>query len=337
MENTYVIAEAGVNHNGRLNLALDLVQKASEIGVDCIKFQTFQAKNIVTKSSPKAKYQLGVTDPQESQFEMLRKLELGYDDYVKIIEECRNRNIDFLSTPYNFQDVDFLDDLGVSAYKIASGQLTELSFLRYVARKNRRMIISTGMGTMSDVFSAVEAIRTSGNNDVIVLQCTTNYPSLIEDSNVRAMNSIKEACQVDVGYSCHVENNFACFAAVALGAKVIEKHFTLDRNMSGPDHSSSLDPDGFKDLITGIRQIEKSLGNGLKMPSSKELENEYGMKRSLVSNKNLQKGHVLKTEDIGFKRPMNGLAPFYYEKIIGKRLCRDILMDEPFQLNTIEW
>ena len=336
-QRTYIIAEAGVNHNGDLGLAILLIKKAKESGADCIKFQTFKAEQIVTRESPKAKYQLEVTDKDESQFEMLKKLELGFSDYKLLIEECNKQSIDFLSTPYNKEDADFLDSLGVTGFKIASGQLTELPFLKHVARKNKRMIISTGMGTLADVYNAVEEIRGQGNDDLIVLQCTTNYPSRIEDTNLLAMQSIKQACKVSVGYSDHVESNFACFASVALGAEIVEKHFTIDKKMEGPDHSSSLTPEEFKELVIGIRSIEKALGNGVKKPSQIEIENSVGMKRSLVLLYDLEAGTMLKEEHIGFKRPSNGLPPNMFDLVLGKRLAMEMKKDQALQYNSIQW
>ena len=333
----YIIAEAGVNHNGNVNIALELIDKAKEAGADCIKFQTFKADKIVTQSSPKAKYQLEVTSRSESQFEMLKKLELRFEEYTKILKRCEEKGIDFLSTPYNLEDVDFLETLNVKGYKIASGQLTELPFLKYVASKKKKMIISTGMSTMAEVFTAVEAIRNADNKDIIVLQCTTNYPSDIEDANLLAMISIKEACKVRVGYSDHIENNYACFASVALGAEIVEKHFTLDKNMEGPDHSSSLTPDEFNELVTGVRNIELALGSGLKMPSKKEIENTYGMKRSLVLLCDLDEGTILQKEHIGYKRPANGLSPNMIDNVLGKQLLKSMKRDDSLQYSSIKW
>jgi N,N'-diacetyllegionaminate synthase len=333
----YIIAEAGVNHNGNVDLALQLIDSASEIGVDCIKFQTFKASQIVTADSPKAEYQLKVTSKSESQLEMLKKLELNYNDYLLLINRCKEKGIDFLSTPYNFEDVDFLISLGVNGFKIASGQLTELPFLKYVAQKNKKMIISTGMATISDVFMAVETIREAGNEDIVVLQCTTNYPSKTEDANLFAMNSIKVCCKVDVGYSDHTINNYACYASVALGATIVEKHFTISKTMEGPDHSSSLEPEEFKELVIGIREVEKALGNGLKIPTEAEKANIYGMKRSMVSLIDLPLGTIIEKRHIGFKRPSNGLSPNLYEDIIGKKTSKEIYIDQPFQFNNIEW
>lgn len=333
----YIIAEAGVNHNGDLEIAKKLVETAKQVGANAIKFQTFKAEQIVTKNSPKAKYQLAVTDRGESQYDMLKKLELNSNVYEEIIELCKVNEIDFLSTPYNIEDIEFLEKFNVSSYKVASGQLTELPFLRYLARKNKRMYISTGMATLADVFLAVEAIRDEGNNDIVVLQCTTNYPSRIEDANILAMNSIKEACNVSVGYSDHVPSNYACYTAVALGAEVIEKHFTLDKSMEGPDHSSSLDPEGFRELIEGIRNIELALGSKVKRPSKIELENSKEMKRGMVVLEDLAKGTVLKESHIGFKRPLRGVPINMLPDIIGKETLIDLKADDNIGFDAIKW
>ncbi len=337
IKRTYIIAEAGVNHNGSLENALKLVDEAKGAGADCVKFQTFKAEQIVTEAAPKAAYQLEVTDRSESQFDMLKKLELKFEDYPPLIKRCAELGIDFLSTPYNKEDADFLDQIGVDGFKIASGQLTELPLLRYIGSKKKRMIISTGMATMAEVFDAVQSIREVGNNNIQVLQCTTNYPSHIQDANLLAMNSIKEACKVTVGYSDHVENNYACFAAVALGAEIIEKHFTLSKSMPGPDHSSSLEPVEFKILVEGIRNIEIALGDGLKVPSAAEIKNTFGMKRSLVALKEMEAGAEIKVEDIGFKRPANGMSPNMMDLIVGKRLKKRLSVDEAFDYSSIEW
>lgn len=334
---TYVIAEAGVNHNGEISKALKLVQEAVKIGANCIKFQTFKANKVVTKNSPKADYQLEVTNRNESQFDMLKKLELNLDDYKKILEKCNSCNIQFLSTPYNEDDAEFLSNLGVDAFKIASGQLVEIPFLEHVAMYGKPMIISTGMATLSEIYDAVQAIRGKGNDQIVVLQCTTNYPSKIEDSNIMCMNSFGNALDVIVGYSDHVPNNYACYAAVALGAKVIEKHFTLDKKLEGPDHSSSLDVREFEELIEGIRNIEMSLGSSVKQPSESEKKNIFGMRRSIVSSKNLTKGHIISREDVEFKRPADGLAPNKLYEILGKRLSKDVAEDESLKYSTIEW
>ncbi|GAB4146388.1 MAG: N-acetylneuraminate synthase [Bacteroidia bacterium] len=336
MSNVFIIAEAGVNHNGNLEMALQLVDKAVEIGADCVKFQTFKAEQIVTADSPKASYQLEVTDRNESQYEMLKKLELGMEHFKTIKEYCDQKNIRFLSTPYNPEDADLLNAIGVDGFKIASGQLVETPFLEYVARFGKQMIISTGMADMQEVREAVEAIRATGNNDIIVLQCNTDYPSKIEDTNIRAMLTIRDELNVRVGYSDHVPNNYACYAAVALGAEVIEKHFTLDNHLPGPDHSSSLEPEAFRELIDGIRNVEKSLGSGIKVPSESEKKNTFGMRRSLVAREELPAGTVLTEKMLGYKRPANGISPKYLKDVIGKKLKVSMKKDQALTREMID-
>ncbi len=334
---TYVIAEAGVNHNGKLDLAVQLIDKAKEAGASCIKFQTFKTENLISKKAPKADYQLITTDKKESQFSMLKNLELTYENFSYLNDYCIKNEIDFMSTPYNFEDVDFLDNLGVNCFKIASGQLTELPFINYVAKKNKKIILSSGMSNLSQIFDAIEVIKKNSDSEITVLQCTTNYPSNIEDANLNCLRTIRQACEVKVGYSDHVMGNHACFAAVALGATVIEKHFTLDKNMAGPDHSCSCDFIDLKELIYGIREIEKSLGSRIKKPTSTELKNAKGMKRSIVAKVDIKKGEKIKKEHLVFKRPLGGLEINYYDLIIGKKSTKDIKADSLFNFDMIKW
>ena len=333
----FVIAEAGVNHNGSLDMALELVRAVKRTGADCIKFQTFKASAVVTKEAPKADYQLQVTDRAESQLDMLRKLELDRSAYDAIIECCKEEGVLFLSTPYNYDDADFLNELGVEAFKIASGQLVEHAFLEHVASFGKPLIISTGMATMEEVTEAVDVILATGNEQLVVLQCTTNYPSLLEDANVRAMVTMGEELNVLVGYSDHVESDHACLASVALGACVVEKHFTLDRSLPGPDHSSSLEPDGFTELVEGIRGISRSLGDGFKKPTPAEVANTRGMRRSIVALEDIPTGTVLTKDMLGFKRPADGLAPKRLKELIGKRAARDLMADEQLSEDSVEW
>ena len=332
----YIIAEAGVNHNGDTQLALELVEKAYEVGADCVKFQTFTAESVITKQAPKAHYQLQVTDHRESQFEMLRKLELSQDAYQSIIHRCQTLGIQFLSTPYSAPDADFLHELEVPAFKVASGQLVELSFLEHLAAFHKPIILSTGMATLAEVYDAVATIR-AFHDQFFVLQCTTNYPSRLEDANIRAMVAMREALNVPVGYSDHVESNYACYAAVAQGACIIEKHFTLDRALPGPDHKASLDIAGFRELVAGIRAVEASLGSSVKTPTQAERDNTEGMRRSIVTVRPIQKGETLETSALSFKRPATGLPPRALRDIIGKKAAKDLAEDEVLQPNAIVW
>jgi N-acetylneuraminate synthase/N,N'-diacetyllegionaminate synthase len=333
----FIIAEGGVNHNGSIDLAKKLVDEAKIAGVDCIKFQTYKTENIITKNAPKANYQLKVTDPQETQFEMLKKLELSLDEYRDLLEYCKASEILFLSTPYNNEDIDFLDDLGVEAFKVASGQLVEHSFIRHMARKMKPMILSTGMSFMADIDEAVRVIQSENNDKIILLQCTTNYPSLEEEANLLAIKAIQHATGCLVGYSDHTLNNICILGSVALGAKVIEKHFTLDKNLPGPDHGCSANPLELKNLVHEIRLMEKALGSPIKAPSIHETKNIKGMRRSLTARISIKKGQTITENLIGVKRPATGIEPKLFDKIIGQKAAVDIEQDTVLQMGMIEW
>ena len=328
LNKTIIIAEIGVNHNGSIKKALELIDIAYDCGVDIVKFQTFKAENVATKDAPKASYQLKVTSRKESQLNMLKKLELKKEDYPILLQKCNDLGIGFMSTPYDIDDAKFLVSLGVKKLKIASGQLVEYYFLEAVAKICDDIILSTGMGNMREVEKAIKTIKLSNPKiNLCVLQCTTNYPSQIENANVKAMLTFKNNFDVDIGYSDHVPNNYAAFAAVALGAKVIEKHITYDKLADGPDHSSSLNPDEFKDFVNGIRNIELSLGSGVKTPSFNEIQNTKGMRRSLVYKNNMKKGEKIVLSSIKLKRPQNGLIsddiPYFLEKTLKTDVQKD--------------
>lgn len=333
----FIIAEAGVNHNGDIKLAKQLVDAAKEAGADCVKFQTFKAKNLVTSKAPKAPYQLKTTNASESQTEMLRKLELGRAEHLELVKYCKERGILFLSTPYNLEDIKLLEELGVEAYKVASALVVELPFLRAMARTKKPIILSTGMATLADVDAAVSAIKAEGNQDIVILQCTTNYPSIIEDANVRALLTMREAFKCPVGYSDHTENNISLLGSVALGATVVEKHFTLDKHMEGPDHSSSLTPSGFKEMVDQVRMLERALGHGMKVPSENELKNLRQMRRSLVAVVDIPQGTTIQAEMLGVKRPATGLHPNRWEEVIGRPARVDISEDTILSEGMVDW
>ena len=276
------------------------------------------------------------TDKEESQYEMLKKLEISYEDFKLIKNECIIQEKDFISTPYSFDDVDFLDSLNVKFFKIASGQLTEKPFIEHVASKKRKIILSTGMGNLVDVIEAVNIIR-KYKIEPIVLQCNTNYPTDIKEANLKAMITIRDSMQIPVGYSDHVSNNYASYAAAALGAVVIEKHFTLDKNDSGPDHSSSCNPLEFKSLVDGIRNVELSLGDGKKQPSKSEIKNSPLMKRSIVLKNDMKKGDIISIKNIDFKRPSNGISPNFLELILGKKVAKNLGKDTVLDFKMIKW
>ena len=335
-EPVYIIAEVGVNHNGDLKLAKKLIQKAAACGANCVKFQTFKADRVVTNDAPKAVYQLKTTSKDESQLSMLEKLEMDMDSYREIMHCCEENGVLFMSTPYNIEDVDFLEELGVPAYKLASMHAAEPWFASYVAKTGKPVILSTGMATLDEVRLTVDAMRKTGNEQIILLQCTTNYPSLLEDTNLLAMQSLAKEFGLIVGYSDHTSNDIACIVSIGLGAKVIEKHFTLDKSMKGPDQSTSATPDEFSRLVKAIRSSELVFGSSIKQPCLIEKENMIGMRRSIVANKNIKKGEVMNELSITFKRPATGLNPKYFEELIGQRVTRNIAIDEQIQWSDFD-
>ena len=334
-ESVFIIAEVGVNHNGDLELAKRLIKEAARCGADCVKFQTFKAEKLVTHDAPKANYQLQTTAKNESQLEMLKKLEMSNNKYHEIIKCCEEEGVLFISTPYNTEDVDFLEDLGVSAYKLASMHASEPWFARYVAKKNKPIFLSTGMSTLSEIDSTVRAIKETDNNKIILLQCTTNYPSRIEDANLLAMKSMRETFNLIVGYSDHTEDNIACIASVALGAKVIEKHFTLDKSLPGPDHTTSASPTEFATLVENIRNVEKSLGLSIKQPCEIEKLNKEGMRRSVIAKYDIDKNVEITDDMIALKRPSSGISPMHLDEIIGKKTKNKLLKDQMFKWSDI--
>jgi N-acetylneuraminate synthase/N,N'-diacetyllegionaminate synthase len=324
----FVIAEAGVNHNGRADLALKLVDAAHASGADAVKYQTYKAERLVVPTAPKAAYQLEVTDKQESQLDMLRALELDEAAYPGLIAACGARGIEFMSTPYNEEDVDFLMGLDVPALKLASIHAAEPSFLRYAAATKKPLIISTGMCTMHEVRRAVEIVRSAGNTTFVMLQCTTNYPSPVRDAHLHAMVTMRDQLDVLVGYSDHTQSDAATIAAVALGACVIEKHLTLDKNMPGPDHSSSFEPEEMKAYVAKIRDTEAALGQAIKVPSDIEARNMQGMRRGIAARRDIKKGTLIAPEDLILKRPLSEVPASAWDMVVGTQATRDIAKGE---------
>jgi N-acetylneuraminate synthase/N,N'-diacetyllegionaminate synthase len=310
----FIIAEAGVNHNGDVNLAKKLIDVAKAAGADAVKFQTFKAENVVTKNYP--------------QYEMLKKLELSEDDFRELAEYSKEKNIIFLSSPFCIDSVDLLDKIGVPAFKIASGEITNLPLLKYVSSKGKPIILSTGMATLGEIEDALENIRSNGVKDVILLHCITSYPTKIEDINLKAIQTLKCAFKLPVGFSDHTREIIVPVAAAALGACVVEKHLTLDRKMPGPDHKASLEPHEFKEMVKAIRDIEKALGDGIKKPTEEEERIKKVVRRSIVAKVNISKGSTITKEMIALKRPGTGICPKYYNRIIGKKATRNIEADE---------
>ena len=329
-EPTLVIAEAGVNHSGSLELAFELIDAASEAGADVVKFQTFKAENLVTQSAAKADYQLGTTDVQETQFEMIKKLELSYDMHLKLISRCKEKGIRFSSTGFDVSSVDVLIELGVDFLKVPSGEITNLPYLRHVGSKGLPIILSTGMSSMQEVKGGVRLLEQAGSkkSDITALHCNTEYPTPMEDVNLRAMLSMENELGVKVGYSDHTLGIEVPIAAVVLGATVIEKHFTLDRTMEGPDHAASLEPDELKQMVASIRNIEEAMGDGLKMPSKSERDNIRVVRKSIVASKNIKAGEKFTEENLAVKRPGTGISPLKWDEILGLESKKDFQADE---------
>jgi N,N'-diacetyllegionaminate synthase len=316
----FVIAEAGVNHNGDIDLAKRMIKVASKAGANAIKFQTYKAEQLVTHDAPKAAYQQKTTAETESQYEMLKKLELSSEAYHELVQYCRKQGILFMSTPFDKESADFLVQIGMKVFKIPSGEITNLQFLDHVGRIGSPVIISTGMAKLGEVEAAVNTIEGTGNQNFILLHCVSDYPAKPQDANLRAMKTLEKAFGVPVGFSDHTPGIEVSLAAVALGASIIEKHFTLDRTLPGPDHQASLEPDELRALVRGIRIVESALGSGRKKPITSEEETARVVRKSLVAATDIPAGTVLTDPLIAVRRPGSGLSPEKKKEIIGKRL-----------------
>ena len=323
-EPVFVIAEAGVNHNGDLELARALVDLAVDAGADAVKFQTFHADRLATADAPKAGYQLKTTGDAESQLEMLRRLELSANAHRELDAYCRERGILFLSTPFDEEAVDFLDELGVPAFKISSGDLTNSPLLEHVAGKRKPVILSTGMSQLSEVIEAVSVLNAAGCENPVLLHCVSNYPADAADVNLRAMQTMRAAFDLNVGFSDHTEGMDVAVAAVALGACVIEKHFTLDRALPGPDHRASLEGEELRELVRSIRRVETALGSGRKQPAASEIETARVARRSLVAARAIPAGVSLKREMVVLRRPGTGFPPTALHTLLGRITVREI-------------
>lgn len=327
----YIIAEAGVNHNGSFELACRLVDAAKAAGVDCIKFQTFKSENLVSYAAKKADYQKETTG-DGSQADMLKKLELAYDEFLRLKDYCDEIGICFLSTPFDFDSIEFLNSIDMPFWKIPSGEITNYPYLVAIAKTGKPVVMSTGMCDVNEIEAAINVLRENGTTDIKLLHCNTEYPTPFEDVNLKAMQTIKDKFDIEVGYSDHTKGIEVPIAAVALGATIIEKHFTLDRNMEGPDHKSSLEPDELTQMVQSIRNIEKALGTGKKEPSNSEKKNISVARKSIVAKKAIKSGDVLSEENITVKRPGNGVSPMRWNEVIGTKAVRDFKEDELIEL-----
>lgn len=327
MSKVIIIAEAGVNHNGDIQLAKKLIDAAVEAGVDYVKFQTFKADNLVSKSAKKATYQsININDGDDSQYTMLKNLELSHENHLELMSYCTERNINFFSTAFDVEGVKYLNDLGLSFFKIPSGEITNYPYLKAVALCKKPVIMSTGMCSEQDIENALGVLVKFGLSKemISILHCNTEYPTPMKDVNLKAMLSIKEKFQTQIGYSDHTLGIEVPIAAVALGAQIIEKHFTLDKTLPGPDHVASLEPHELKEMVIAIRNIELATsGDGEKFPSESETKNIAVARKSIHLNKNLKKGHILTDEDLIPLRPGDGVSPMEWENVLGKRLMAD--------------
>lgn len=325
-----VIAEAGVNHNGDLDLAKRLIEIAAAAGADYVKFQTFNAERIVTQDASKAEYQNRTTDSLESQFNMLKKLELTPEMHIDLIDHCAEKSIKFLSTGFDIESVEMLVNLGQRLIKIPSGEITNYPYLRYVGSLQLPIILSTGMSTLKEIGEALDVLESSGSarSRITILHCTTEYPAPISEVNLRAIETIRSTFGVPVGYSDHTEGIDVSIGAVALGATVIEKHFTTSRSLPGPDHRASLEPDELAALISALRKMEVALGDGVKAPTASELGNIQVARRSIVARTSIRSGDFFSETNLTTKRPGSGISPMQWNKMVGKKSLRDYLPDE---------
>ena len=334
MNRTIIIAEAGVNHNGRYDLALKMVDEAKRAGADYVKFQTAKPELVISTFAPKAEYQKETTGEGESQLDMCRAIHLPLTDYKPLKDYCDKVGIGFMSTPFDLVSIDVLEPLDMDYYKIPSGEITNLPYLRKIASKGRKVIISTGMCEMEEIEAALQVLEAGGlkRSDILVLHCNTEYPTPMSDVNLRAMLDIRNRLGVEVGYSDHTCGIEVPIAAVALGAKVREKHFTLDKTMAGPDHKASLEPDELKAMVDAIRNIESALGDGRKRVTESERPNIVVARKSIVASRPIAKGEMLTEENIAVKRPGNGVSPMLWDSVLGRTAPRDFQYDELIEL-----
>lgn len=328
----YIIAEAGVNHNGSYALACRLADAAKAAGADCVKYQTFRAKKLVSQYAPKAEYQKETTGAEESQLSMIRKLELSYDEFVSLKAYCGKIGIDFLSTPFDLESIAFLNELGVPFWKVPSGEVTDLPYLLAIAKTKRPVVMSTGMCELEEVRAAAEALTANGTPKLTLLHCNTEYPTPFGDVNLRAMETLRREFGVEVGYSDHTRGIEVPIAAAALGAAVIEKHFTLDRTMEGPDHKASLEPQELSAMVESIRHIEQALGSGMKTASPSEKKNRAVARKSIVAARAIARGELLTEENLAVKRPGTGISPMKWFEVLGTRAVCDFQEDELIEL-----
>ncbi|WP_424355975.1 N-acetylneuraminate synthase [Methanobacterium sp. MBAC-LM] len=331
---SFIIAEAGVNHNGSIEMAKKLVNAAKEAGADAVKFQTFKTKNLVTKNAKKAEYQIK-NSGEESQYEMIKKLELSDSEFHEIAKYAESKGIIFLSSPFDIESVDLLDEMNIPAFKIASGEITNFPLLKHIAKKHRPVILSTGMSTIGEVEEALNLIE-KYNDDIILMHCLTNYPAKKEDANLNVIKTLEYTFKRPVGFSDHTSGIEMSVAAVALGSCVIEKHFTLDKNLPGPDHKASLEPQELYEMVKAVRNVETGLGNGIKKPTNDEIKIKKLVRKSIVAKEDILKGSILTEEMLNIKRPGTGIEPKYLDELVGRELIDDVKKDDLLKWNQLK-
>jgi N-acetylneuraminate synthase/N,N'-diacetyllegionaminate synthase len=336
-EPTFIVAEIGVNHNGSIRMAKKLIDAAKDIGSDAVKLQVYKTERIITKYAEKAGYQKETTDPQKSQYDMLKKLELKPAEVRELHAYAKKRNIVFLSSAFDEESVDLLDSLNVPALKVASGEITNLPLLQHMAEKKRPIILSTGLSSLDEIKEALEVFEEKRIEDIVLLHCVTSYPAKAEDANLKVMDLLRRKFGFPVGFSDHTLGIAVPIAAVALGAVMIEKHFTLDKTLSGPDHRASLEPEEFRQMVIGIREVQKALGNGVKRLTLQEQEISEAARRSIVARIRIRKGTVVREDMLAFKRPGIGLKPKNLRRVIGRKAKKDIEADELITLEKLLW
>lgn len=334
---TYIIAEIGCNHNGDIDLAKKMIEIAKTTGVDAVKFQTFNADNLVTKSADMAQYQKDNLGMQESQYQMIKKLELTYSEYLELKEFAENLDIEIFSTAFDMESLEFLISTGMKIFKIPSGELTNLPYLRRIAQVNEKIILSTGMATTEEIDASVKVLRANGAKDISILHCTTDYPTELKDVNLNVINDFKKRyVECEIGYSDHTIGSLVSVSAVAMGATIIEKHFTLDKSMEGPDHIASATPDELKEMVDGIRQVELALGDSFKKPTEAEMKNRLVARKSIVALKPISKGEMFTEENITIKRPGSGISPMLWDEVLGKVAQSDFQVEELIEIEGME-
>jgi N,N'-diacetyllegionaminate synthase len=334
MNRIFIIAEAGVNHNGDINLAKKLIDVAVDAGSDAVKFQTFRTEHLVSENAMKADYQQETTDSNETQFEMIKKLELNSETHIELMAYCKDKGIQFLSTPFDHDSIKLLNNLGLETFKIPSGELTNLPYLREIGGLNKEIILSTGMSDLGEIEDALNVLVDFGTirDKITILHANTEYPTPMEDVNLKAMKTIGKAFKIKYGYSDHTLGIEVPIAAVAMGASVIEKHFTLDRNMEGPDHKASLEPNELKEMVKAIRNIEAALGNGIKRASKSEKKNKEIARKSIFAIKDIKTGELFTENNLGIKRPGNGISPMRWDELMGTQAKRDFTIDDLIEI-----